>query len=291
MKLPSLKAIKVIPDKFFDLEKEYKSLNSQDDLPRIAICGTYNAGKSSLLNALTANIDNEYFPTNAARCTAEVKELEHENMCFIDAPGLDANEEDNTQAWNGLIGADQIIYVHNAGTRVIDQTQESFFLELIARNPIKAKKMIVVFSYMAAVSDLETFKTQMHSAFKKSLGFEPECFYIDNKTHANAVLKKNQLLLERAGIDVLYKAIKTRFENDSWLQDREKHRHYLIGRMNFLLNKSISKLEKNQKELEQEMKDSYSEASKDVRKLRINISKRLNEAGFTHQLSNYKDEK
>jgi GTP1/Obg family GTP-binding protein len=112
---------------FHRLYQEIKTLNEvKNELPKIVVCGLLKAGKSSLLNVLTGHFDEEYFTTNAARATIKVKSFEIGGVIYIDTPGIDANKEDDIEAWNGLIDADIILFAHNLREGNIVTSEKQF---------------------------------------------------------------------------------------------------------------------------------------------------------------------
>ena len=64
------------------------------DIPCIVCTGIYNAGKSTLLNALTGT---EHFPTGDVPTTKTVAQAELDGAVYIDTPGLNAAEADDME--------------------------------------------------------------------------------------------------------------------------------------------------------------------------------------------------
>ncbi|MBK1642118.1 hypothetical protein CKO12_09560 [Chromatium okenii] len=71
------------------------ALQMKEQALKVIACGMLNAGKSSLLNALTDQLENEVFATGPVRTTTKKAELSHHQFIFTDTPGLDAIEADN----------------------------------------------------------------------------------------------------------------------------------------------------------------------------------------------------
>ena len=85
---------------FTDIEEKIQLIIDEQNnkKPIIVAYGLMNAGKSYLLNMLTQHISEEFFKTNDIRETATIKKFESEKYIYLDTPGLDANEEDDSQA-------------------------------------------------------------------------------------------------------------------------------------------------------------------------------------------------
>lgn len=83
----------------------------RETLPQVVCAGIYNAGKSTLLNALT---EGDNFPTGAVPTTKEMSKYTTDKANFIDTPGLNANTEDDEEAELSYQKADVILFVSSA---------------------------------------------------------------------------------------------------------------------------------------------------------------------------------
>ena len=101
---------------------------------QITTCGLLKAGKSSLLNSLTDHLETELFATGAARTTVKNQTLSHQDFVFVDTPGLDATEGDDTEAWKELNMADILLFVHDPGTGELHQDEVEFLLKLASQS-------------------------------------------------------------------------------------------------------------------------------------------------------------
>ena len=71
------------------LEKEIR-LQMEKSVPRIMFYGVYNAGKSSLINAITGR---EFAKVGDVPTTASIQDISCDGFTMIDTPGIVANEE------------------------------------------------------------------------------------------------------------------------------------------------------------------------------------------------------
>ena len=89
---------------------------AKDASIKIANTGMVSSGKSSLYNILTGNTEKEQFPTGAARTTTSADSYHHEGIEYIDTPGIDVRDEDDSIAFDTIVRSDIILMVHNIKT-------------------------------------------------------------------------------------------------------------------------------------------------------------------------------
>lgn len=108
-----------------------------DFAPTMMIYGAYNAGKSSLLNALFGK--EEIAKTGDAPETKEVHEYEYDGYTIFDTPGLNANIEDDTVTKEHLEKSEIIMFVLSS-----DGSFEEDYIYNKISEVVKAKKPIIV---------------------------------------------------------------------------------------------------------------------------------------------------
>ena len=78
------------------------------DQIQITCVGLYNAGKSTLLNAIT---QSDYFPTGDIPTTREIAVYKQKNCAYVDTPGLNANPNDDSTTQKALEDTDLLVFV------------------------------------------------------------------------------------------------------------------------------------------------------------------------------------
>lgn len=122
-------------------ELESFSMHVQSKLddfkPTMMIYGAYNAGKSTLLNALFGK--EEYAKTGDAPETKEVHEYEYNGYTIFDTPGLNAKSEDDIVTTEHLNKSEVVLFViSNNGS-----LEEEFIYNKISE-VVKANKPIII---------------------------------------------------------------------------------------------------------------------------------------------------
>lgn len=151
---------------------------SNDEGLRIAACGVYNAGKSSLLNVLVNKfaLGSEAFKTGAARETSEVSELRLRDVTFIDMPGIDGARNDDEAAWQGVLGSDCYLYVHRLKSSEFEQSELEFLHLLKEKIRGLEHRLVLVISQIDEVADVQEIarrEASLRTFFAEAIGFEP----------------------------------------------------------------------------------------------------------------------
>lgn len=107
-----------------ELNKLKKSLN--DTKIRVTCIGQYNNGKSSLLNALIRDKNNETFKVSDNRETISNKTLEYNNMIFVDTPGLNVQNNDDMEAMEAIKSSDINLFIHNINNGELNEVENIF---------------------------------------------------------------------------------------------------------------------------------------------------------------------
>lgn len=169
---------------------------------KVVVYGSYNAGKSSLLNSIIGAVDNEYFPTNDVPETRENKTFEKGDICFVDTPGLDVNDKDTDIANAGVARGDVILFVHKLTAGSI-QKQDLDALKRIFDHHANPKSVLFVLTTgeVAASNNaaIEEITRQVHNVLSNDV----EVLVVSNSVYQKGVRENKPKLIEFSGIEHL----------------------------------------------------------------------------------------
>lgn len=114
------------------IQKRINEMDSEDSFS-IIVTGTYNAGKSSLINALLQKTERKIgsIPT-----TDTIATIQWHNLTFYDTPGVDSLDHDIIEEIYKLADQSQLIlYVLSAGQGNLDNNQMEFIKSLVSHCP------------------------------------------------------------------------------------------------------------------------------------------------------------
>lgn len=190
-------------DRLIDRHQELQR-RAAHSVPHVICTGIYNAGKSTLLNALTGT---DYFPTGDIPTTKELSTLTLEDYVYIDTPGLNAQEEDDQVAQAALRDADIILFVSNMQNGGLTLS-ESYWLrhlqELLGNRT--EERLIFVLSQCGRLEDSEisNVEEKFRADVCSVLGYTPQTlFCIDTLIWEEGVHQDQPLLQEAGGLDAL----------------------------------------------------------------------------------------
>ncbi len=240
--------------------------------PKIAVFGKYNHGKSTLLNAL---IGRDVFKVADKRETISVSEFEHDDVIWIDTPGLDADvngEDDRRARTAALESADVLCLVHNVKAGELDRSEMQLYKELMRQDKNYRSKLILVLTQIDQVTaedldqvvkaiddQLPDIKIVQVSAFRylrgvseKKKGFIKASGIIEFIDYLGSVKseitklrnKEAKRLIQKARVE-LSDLIKDRKKDlDSVRSDQNKHVKAFITDINSAREKILARAEK-----------------------------------------------
>jgi len=211
-----------------------------DDMPRVAVLGKFNHGKSSLLNAL---MDEDLFSVADQRETREITDFVRDNIRWVDAPGLGADLEgmDDKKAHQAATEqADILMLVHAINTGELDREECQLFNQALRQDYNLAAKVVVVLTRVdqLSTSDLST----SISAIKQQLP-DVRIFETSAIRYAKGNEMDKQVLVDKSGIPDLRSYLKEMSEGVFSLRIREAQR--LIRKMR---SEALSQREHYEKE-------------------------------------------
>lgn len=192
---------------FTDIEEKIQLIIDEQNnkKPIIVAYGLMNAGKSYLLNMLTQHISEEFFKTNDIRETATIKKFESEKYIYLDTPGLDANEEDDSQAQFGVAKADVVLFLHQPQGEL--EANEIDFLKKLSRSfgKYSNKSIIIVLSKVEKESKekIDAIEEAVKIQCEKEIGFSPKIFKVSNSRYKSGIAKNKNALIDQSNIKSL----------------------------------------------------------------------------------------
>jgi len=173
--------------------------------PIIVAYGLMNAGKSFLLNMLTQHIEVEFFKTNDIRETSEIKKFESDKYVYLDTPGLDANQADDTLAQSGANQADVVLFVHQPQGE-LEANEIEMLNELKKTFGIYAESNIVLVISKIEKEDPEKINSiakRIKEQCVQEMGFSPKIFQVSNKRYQIGVKKHSDGMIAQSHINSL----------------------------------------------------------------------------------------
>lgn len=187
-------------------------LRDGDTRVRIALCGLFSAGKSSLINALT---QHSKLATGAVPTTAEVEDVlwEHggASAILMDTPGIDSTDEAHQAATDAAMHLADIVLLVLDYAHVESEENLEFARQLTARR----KQLLIVINQIDKHSDFELSFEDFSRRVTQSLMEEgilyDGIFYTSSRPSPYSqldALREKLLLLASGGSDTVEKSVR-----------------------------------------------------------------------------------
>lgn len=196
--------INVLPQ-YQDEIKRMHVLADLDRLPTITVVGKYNHGKSSLLNAL---VGETHFAVADKRQTRELERVEADGVCWLDAPGLDADiqTEDDAYAHHAAwLEADIRLFVHAAREGELDAVERALLLDLLADEENSHRAVLFVLSQADQVASEELLANIRDNIQAQSVSICPVA--VSTMRYQRGIEREQALFIEKSGIPQLQAAL------------------------------------------------------------------------------------
>jgi small GTP-binding protein len=216
----------------------------------VVCVGIYNAGKSTLMNALIDDVENITFQVGEIPTTAQEQSYRKEGFLFLDTPGLDANDEDEQKIKKSVQNADAIIFCHNIATGELDHPEVEF-LHFISRHDYLKEKILFVLTKISEKKSDEINATHIKIAnqLKNIFGIiDPTIIPICSHNYQKGLKEKKKLLLQNSNITQLKNEIILLKERN--IDDLKRSRS---SKIDVKINELIILLEEKKKALVCEM--------------------------------------
>ena len=204
-------------------------LADHERLPTVTVVGKYNHGKSSLLNTL---VGQEHFAVADKRQTRYLERIEADGVCWLDAPGLDADiqSEDDAYAHQAAwLEGDIRLFVHAVREGELDAAERALIEQLHGDQQSSQRAVFFVLSQIdQAASDeaLEEIKSSLQGQIK-DLPLLP----VSVMRYQRGKELGQALFIEKSGVPQLQAALKKALAQVPTAREKEKnYLHTLLTR-------------------------------------------------------------
>lgn len=240
---------KVVPNSEKNLSRLVFLAEQAQDV-RVAVFGKYNHGKSTLLNAI---IGQEIFKPADKRETTEVREYKHEDIIWVDTPGLDADVygEDDRRAKEGAFNiADFLFIVHSVKTGELDKYETQLYCNLTKQDKNYQNKMFLI---LTQIDQLEKFDLERVVGRIKEQFHDLKIIPVSATRYMRGISENKPVFVEKSGMTQLFDLIKKLDENIDSLRSHERKK---------LIDKIKLDLETKRKEAKKSLEDIIYQMSK-----------------------------
>lgn len=177
-----------------------------EQIVKIVNTGMVSSGKSSLYNVLIDSIEDEHFPTGAARTTTMSSYYDVKNISYIDTPGIDVRSEDDALAFSTIMEADIIMMIHNINTGPLVRSEAEWLGQIVRKmSSLEARKarLIFVCTWKDTVEkddDYQDIIADVKNAIFEIVGTEIPFFEVSVKKYLDGKKKDKPVLINKSGI-------------------------------------------------------------------------------------------
>lgn len=173
-------------------------LLDEDKMPRVAMFGKYNHGKSTLLNAL---VGEDLFKASDTRETVDISEYRHNGIVWIDTPGLDADvsgEDDRIAMSAALEQADILCLVHNAQAGELDRSELKLYQRLHNQDVNYRAKLLLV---ITQIDQLDASELEQVEAIIREQLPDLEIHRVSSVRYTRGVREEREVFIQASGME------------------------------------------------------------------------------------------
>ena len=190
-----------------DWMKKWRALSAPSNQVNIAVFGSYNVGKSALLCSLTEQLTPPYFPINDVPETREIRHWQQGDVCYIDTPGLDVNDNDTYLAALAAEKADMLVLVHKLNAGSLQKADLAQWQRLYHAHNDPDSVLVVL---TGAEEQCQPLCEEITHQLQQALNQNIRSFLVSNLMYQQGVKLNEPILIRDSGIGVLRQHIERR---------------------------------------------------------------------------------
>lgn len=273
-----------LPDRTQDLAR-LRVLNSGQDTPVVTVIGKFNHGKSRLLNEL---IGNDAFSVADKRETTTLAEHLHDDVRWLDAPGLDAdvgNADDRLAVQAAWLHSDIRLVVHAAKEGELDTAERCLLHQLQADSESTQRQTLLVLSQADQVADDAELQKVSEAILAQAPGMTLNI--VSSTRYRKGTQEGKALLVSKSGIPALKVALGAALKRVPQARTHEKQ--MLLNTIRFELQQLSDSCSATLADLLRQQQQQRQRFDKDIidalGKVEQDMQKTLDVSGIDHSLT------